>query len=107
MNGNVAWRTIRREETYKGRYLRGLKNQNGEHLVNLCKSKIIKTQVNQAELYFLLKAQIAKTKISHHRVVGDESIWEGILFVNACSVSQSLFYQVLNAVSDNVFMMEK
>ena len=46
MNGNVAWRTIRREETYKGRYLRGLKNQNGEHLVNLCESKIIKTQVN-------------------------------------------------------------
>ena len=43
MNGNVACRSIRREETCKGRYWRGLRNQNGEYLVNLCESKIIKT----------------------------------------------------------------
>ena len=28
-----------------GRYLRGLRNQNGEHLLNLCKSNILETQV--------------------------------------------------------------
>ena len=33
-----------------------------------------------------------------HRVVGDGCIWEGISPMNSCLVSQSVFYQVLNAV---------
>ena len=43
-----------------------------------------------------------KIKITH-RVVGDGCIWEGISLMNACWVSQSVFYEVLNAVSDDVF----
>ena len=35
----------RREETCAKRHLKGLKNQNGEHLVNLCESNILKTKV--------------------------------------------------------------
>ena len=43
-----------------------------------------------------------KIKITH-RVVGDGSIWEGISLINVCWVSQSVFYEVLNVVSDDVF----
>ena len=43
------------EKTFTGRYSRGLWNQNGEHLVNLCESNILETQVIQPERYFLLK----------------------------------------------------
>ena len=43
MNGNLACESKRREETYTGRYLRGLRNQNDGLLVNLCESKILKT----------------------------------------------------------------
>ena len=42
-------------------------------------------------------------KITRHKLVGDGCIWEGISLINACLVSQSVFYQVLNAVSDGVF----
>ena len=41
-------------------------------------------------------------KITHHKFVGDGCIWEGISLMNACRVSQSVLYQVLNAVSDVV-----
>ena len=33
----------RREVNYTGRYLRGLRNQNGERLVNICKPNILET----------------------------------------------------------------
>ena len=46
MNGDVACQSKRRKETYTGRYLRRLRNQNDGHLVNLCELKILKTQVN-------------------------------------------------------------
>ena len=41
--------------------------------------------------------------ITHHRVIGDGCIWGGISLMNDCRVSQSVFYQVLNAVSEVVF----
>ena len=46
-------------------------------------------------------------KITRHKLVGDGCIWEGISLINACLVSQSVFYQVLNAASDDgVFKVE-
>ena len=32
-------------------------------------------------------------------------IWEGLFFMNACWVSQSVFYEVLNTVNDDVLKM--
>ena len=34
----------RQEDGCIGRYLEGLKNQNGEHLINLCELKKVETQ---------------------------------------------------------------
>ena len=44
-----------------------------------------------------------KIKITRHGVTEDGCIWEGISPMNPCWVSQSVFYQVWNAVSDGVF----
>ena len=44
-----------------------------------------------------------KIKITHHRVIGDGCIWEVISLMKADCVTQSVFYQVLNAISDGVF----
>ena len=41
-----ANQTKRREENCTERYSRGLKDQNGEHLVSICESNILETQVN-------------------------------------------------------------
>ena len=38
-----------------------------------------------------------------HRVIGDGCIWKGISLMNTCWVSQSVFYEVLNTVNDDVF----
>ena len=35
----------RREGHFTGRYWRGIRNQNEEHLVSLCESNILETQV--------------------------------------------------------------
>ena len=43
-----------------------------------------------------------KIKITH-RVVWERCIWEGISFINVFWVSQSVFYEVLNIVSDDMF----
>ena len=51
------------------------------------------------KLVKLLKVQIPKIIITHHRVVGDGCIWEGISLINACWVSQLVLCQVLNPVS--------
>ena len=48
----------RREENCIGKYSRGLRNQNAEHLVNIYESNILETQVNYTELYVLLKVQM-------------------------------------------------
>ena len=42
-------------------------------------------------------------KMIWHRVMGDGCIWKGISLMNACWVNQSVFYQILNAVSYAVF----
>ena len=36
-------------------------------------------------------------KINRYRVIGDGGIWERISSRNACKISQSVSYQVLNA----------
>ena len=36
------------------------------------------------KLVKLLKVQIPKMIITHHRVVGDGCIWEGMSLINAC-----------------------
>ena len=46
-----------------GRYSRGLRNQNGEHVVSVFESNVLEIQVifpavNQPEIYFPLKVQI-------------------------------------------------
>ena len=46
-----------KKKTYTGRHSKGLTNQNGGHLVNLCESNILKAQVN------LLPDKVQKTKI--------------------------------------------
>ena len=51
------------------------------------------------KLVKLLKVQIPKIIITHHKVVGDGCIWEGISLMNACWVSQLVPCQVLNPVS--------
>ena len=46
--GNVAnqCKTKGREEDITGRCSRGLRNQNGKRIVNICELNILKTQVN-------------------------------------------------------------
>ena len=44
--GHVASQCQRGKENITGRYSRGLRNQNGEHLVNIYESNILETQVN-------------------------------------------------------------
>ena len=45
MNASVASQSKRQEKNCPGNYSRRLRNQNGEHLVNLCESDILETQV--------------------------------------------------------------
>ena len=50
----------RQEENWKGRYSKGLKNQNGKYLEKLCESNNLETQVifpysKLSETYFLWK----------------------------------------------------
>ena len=102
MDASVASQSKRREGNCTGWYSTGLRNQNVEHLVNLCESNILETKVNYQELYFMLKVQIA-LKLNSPR-----SCWKwmhlGRNVTYECLLSQSVFYQVLNAVSsDGVF----
>ena len=46
MNASVASQSKRREENCRAKYSRKLRNQNGEHPVNLYESNILETQVN-------------------------------------------------------------
>ena len=56
----------------------------------------INDKVNQPELLKVAIYNNLKVKITHHRVIGDGCIWEGIS--PECLQSQSVvFYQVLNA----------
>ena len=45
MNASASSQSKRQEENCKERYSRGLSNQNGKHLVNLCEANILETLV--------------------------------------------------------------
>ena len=64
------------EENFFGRYLRRLKNQNGEHLINPCES-------NTSARTFESKNHI-KIKITRHRVMENGCIWKGASLMNVC-----------------------
>ena len=53
--------------------------------------------------YFLLKVATngIKIKKTHQIVIEDGLIWEGISLMNACWISQWVFYRVLNAINGN------
>ena len=90
----------RQEEICTGSYSNGLRSKNW---VYENKTTLIFAIMNKPELLFLLKVQITKIKITRHRVIGDEYIWEEISLMNACWVSQSVLHQYLKAVSDGLF----
>ena len=48
----------------------------------------INDKVNWTELLKVAIYNNLKIKITRHRVIGDECIWEGILPINACRVSK-------------------
>ena len=53
---SITWLVlVSQEENCTGRYSKGLKNQNGEYLVNLCASNILEIQV-----IFLLRLVLQK-----------------------------------------------
>ena len=69
----------RLEGNFTERYLSGLKNRNGEHLVNIYEANILEKYVIPSELARTLfpvelKVQITKMKIAYHRVIGDGCI---------------------------------
>ena len=81
-------------------YLRGLRNQNVEH-VNQCESNILKTQshslVNLPELYFLLKVKITKMKIIHHRQSYEGCIHLGRIRISYRTV-QSIIWPIFSEI---------
>ena len=46
MNASGASQSKKPEENCTGKYLRGLRNPNWKHLVNLCESNILEMQLN-------------------------------------------------------------
>ena len=79
----------------------------------ICESNILQIHITYFKSYSYLGPELyvsiscwkykwQKMKITHHKFVGDGCIGEGISLMNACRVSQSVLYQVLNAVSDVV-----
>ena len=60
-------------------------------------SELVKT------LFSVESTNNIKIKITQRRVIGDGCIWEEILLMKARWVIQSVFYQVLNAVTDGMF----
>ena len=61
MNLSVANRREQEKKNCLGRYSKALRNQNGDNIINPCKSNIHRV-----------------------RVMENRYIWEGILFMNAC-----------------------
>ena len=49
MNATVANHRKKQEENSWEKYSRGLRNQNGEHSVNISKANILETQLNHPE----------------------------------------------------------
>ena len=83
MNASAASQRKRLQENCTRRYSRGLRNQNGEHLVNLCESNIFETQVTRT-LFPGESTNDIKIKITQHGVIGDGCIWEGISLMSTC-----------------------
>ena len=89
MNASVGSQNKSRKNC-TGRYLRGLRNINGDHLVIPSESNILEKQVifslYMAQLlfhYFLFKVQKTKIKITFPKVIGDRCFWEGTSRMNA------------------------
>ena len=69
-------------KNWAGRYSKGLRNQNGEHLVNLCESSNFETQVLVLYIYSELARTLfpfksknnIKIKITCQRFIGNEYI---------------------------------
>ena len=73
----------RREENCTGRYSRGLRNQNGDYLRNICESNILKRK-RISQTFCLAESKYnVKIKITH-KVVGDGCIWEVLSLMNVC-----------------------
>ena len=83
----------RREGNCSNKYLRGLRNQNGDHLVNICESNIIETYVCElARILFPVECKIDKNeKKTHHRIIADACIHLWIL-AKSVSVQSSFKY---------------
>ena len=89
----------RREGNCTNKYLRGLRNQNGDHLVNICESNIIETQVSElARILFPVECKIDKNE----KKLTTE-LQQMHAFTYEYLLNQSVFYQVSNTVSDGVF----
>ena len=90
--------SAKKEQNYTVRYLKGLKNQNWEHLVFWCESSSLETgHIDELTriLFPFESTNIIKIKVTRHKVIGDGCIWEGISLMSTCWVSQSVFHQVL------------
>ena len=64
-----------------------------------CKSKWIKQKIYSEltrNLFLAGSTSGIKIKITHHSVIGDKWIWEGISLMNVCRVSQPMIHHVLN-----------
>ena len=66
--------------------MRGLRNQNGEHLVNLCESHFLEKQLNlpSRTLFPVESTNSIKTKATDQTVVGCGGMWAEISLMNAC-----------------------
>ena len=84
----------RPEGNFTERYLTGIKNKNGEHLVNICESNILERYAIPSELARTLfpvelKAQMTKMKISHHSVIIEDECIHLWILADSVSVPSS------------------
>ena len=107
MNASVISQSKRREENCPGKYSRGLRNQNEEHLINLCESNILETQVifpikgqNFLSVFPVESTNDINIKITPKSFSYRRCMHLGMNITYEFLQSQSVFNQVLNAVSD-------
>ena len=74
--------------------------------MNQAYSKVIAERIGKNFTSLFPELQMSKMKITHRRVIGD-----GCIHLRILPISQSVLYQVLNAVRDGMFkrncLMEK
>ena len=69
MNVCVASESIKRKENSTGRYSRGLMNQKGEHIMNLCELNILEINTKSYSLCVLHTIVKARTfESTNHKV---------------------------------------